>query len=136
MNLSSSYMNFIAMGSGSVAAIGILERDFKSGMTLEEGKALVTKAISAGIIHDLGSGSQVDIAVITKDSTDFQRNVLTIGKRETKKREYHFEENNIGKPDFNPNSRKLTQLSYSWKPDHRHKDHERERPQPCSYCEG
>lgn len=90
-----SYMNFIAMGSGSVAAIGILERGFKSGMTLEEGQALVTEAISAGILEDLGSGSQVDVVVITKESAKMTRNVLTLGKRETEKREYNFAENNM-----------------------------------------
>lgn len=89
-------MNFVAMGSGSVAAIGILEREYKSDMTLEEGQALVTKAISAGIIHDLGSGSQVDVCVINKDESKMTRNVLTIGKRETEKRHYHFKPNNIG----------------------------------------
>ena len=70
-------MNFVALGSGSPYAIGILENGFKKNMTLEEGKALVIKAISAGIIHDLGSGSQVDTCVITKDETVFTRNVLT-----------------------------------------------------------
>ena len=85
------------MGSGSVAAIGILEREYKSGMTLEEGQALVTKAISAGIIEDLGSGSQVDVCLITKESTNMTRNVLTIGKRETEKRHYEFIQNNIRK---------------------------------------
>jgi 20S proteasome subunit beta 2 len=107
-------MNFIAMGSGSVAAIGILERDFKSGMTLEEGQELVTRAISAGIIQDLGSGSQVDTVVITKDSSKMTRNVLTIGKRETEKREYTFAENNIGKLQ-QPLNIILTQNSHSWR---------------------
>lgn len=90
-------MNFVAMGSGSVAAVGILERDYKSGMTLEEGQELVTRAISAGIIEDLGSGSQVDVCVITKEESKMTRNVKTIGKRETKKRDYVFAENNIRK---------------------------------------
>jgi 20S proteasome subunit beta 2 len=90
-------MNFVAMGSGSVAAIGILERDYKSGMTLEEGQELVTRAISAGIIEDLGSGSQVDVCVINRDSSLMTRNVLTIGQRETAKIDYTFAANNIGK---------------------------------------
>ena len=29
------------------------------------------EAIEAGIIHDMGSGSNVDVCVITKDGTDY-----------------------------------------------------------------
>ena len=32
-------------------------------------------AIEAGIIHDLGSGSNIDICVIKKDSVDYCRNI-------------------------------------------------------------
>ena len=35
---------------------------------------LVAAAISAGIFNDLGSGSNVDVCVITKDKTDYLRN--------------------------------------------------------------
>ena len=55
------------------------------------------KARSAGIIHDLGSGSQVDTCVITKDKTEFVRDVKIIGKRMTEKRTYSFKPNNIRK---------------------------------------
>jgi len=57
-------MNFASMGSGSLPAYGVLERDYKSGMTIEEGKQLVIRAISAGITEDLGSGSQVDLCIL------------------------------------------------------------------------
>ena len=85
-----------------MAAIGILEREYKSGLSLEEGQALVTKAISAGILEDLGSGSQVDVCVIKQgEKAVFTRNVLTIGKREHVKKTYNFKPNNIRKkPDF------------------------------------
>ena len=39
----------------------------------EEGKQLVCKAIRAGIFNDLGSGSNVDVCVITKDKVDYIR---------------------------------------------------------------
>merc|ERR1712113_87839 len=51
-----------------LAAMSILESEYKSGMTIEEGKALVAKAIRAGIFNDLGSGGNVDVCVITKDA--------------------------------------------------------------------
>ena len=37
---------------------------------------LCTKAITAGIYHDLGSGSHVDFCVITKDKADMHRNAI------------------------------------------------------------
>lgn len=40
---------------------------------LEEGKKLVRNAICGGIFNDLGSGSNVDICVITKDGVDYIR---------------------------------------------------------------
>ncbi len=38
-------------------------------MTREEAVQLCIEAISAGIYHDLGSGSHVDYCVITKDKS-------------------------------------------------------------------
>lgn len=39
----------------------------------EEAKKLVRDAIAAGIFNDLGSGSNVDVCVITKDKVDYIR---------------------------------------------------------------
>jgi len=36
---------------------------------------MAIKAIEAGIIHDLGSGSNVDCCVIYKDKTELFRNI-------------------------------------------------------------
>lgn len=55
------------MGSGSLAAMSIFEAEYREGMTEDEAKELVAKAISAGIFNDLGSGSNVDLCVIKKD---------------------------------------------------------------------
>ena len=40
----------------------------------EEAIALVSRAIRSGIFNDLGSGSNVDVCVITKDQTEMLRN--------------------------------------------------------------
>ncbi|MQL75071.1 hypothetical protein Taro_007446 [Colocasia esculenta] len=40
----------------------------------EEGIDLVSEAICSGIFNDLGSGSNVDICVITKDHVEYLRN--------------------------------------------------------------
>jgi len=60
-----SYLPYTAMGSGSLAAIAILEAKYKDDMTLEEGKALCIEAIEAGIVHDMGSGGNIDVCIIT-----------------------------------------------------------------------
>jgi len=51
---------------------------------------LVAAAISAGIFNDLGSGSNVDVCVITKDRTDMLRNYLMPNERGLKERTYTF----------------------------------------------
>ena len=55
---------FTTMGSGSLAAMAILETRFKDNMKEEEAVELVKDAIEAGIFNDLGSGSNVDIYVV------------------------------------------------------------------------
>ena len=55
------------MGSGSLAAMGVFESTYKDNMTEEEAKNMCIKAIEAGVYHDLGSGSNVDVCVIKKD---------------------------------------------------------------------
>jgi len=39
----------------------------------DEAKQLVTDAICAGVFNDLGSGSNVDLCVITGDKVDYIR---------------------------------------------------------------
>ena len=43
----------------------------------DEAIALVSRAIQSGIFNDLGSGSNVDVAVITKSGTEMLRNYQT-----------------------------------------------------------
>ncbi|KAK8452570.1 hypothetical protein SEVIR_5G133000v4 [Setaria viridis] len=65
---------FAAMGSGSLAAMSVSESKYKEGLTREEGIQLVSEAIRAGIYNDLGSGSNVDVCVITEGKTEYLRN--------------------------------------------------------------
>merc|ERR1712176_486139 len=65
---------FTTMGSGSLAAMSILETEYKADMGTDEGIALVSKAIRAGIFNDLGSGGNVDVCVITADGGKILRN--------------------------------------------------------------
>jgi 20S proteasome subunit beta 2 len=64
------------MGSGSLHATTILESKYKDDMSREEAVQLCIEAITAGIYHDLGSGSNVDYCVLTKDKTEMFRNAV------------------------------------------------------------
>jgi len=63
------------MGSGSLSAMAVLETDYREGMTQDEAQALCIKAIEAGIYHDLGSGSNVDVVIIKKGKVEYKRNL-------------------------------------------------------------
>ncbi len=60
------HLPFTTMGSGSLAAMGILETRYKDNLNEEQGIELVKDAIEAGIFHDLGSGSNVDINIVRR----------------------------------------------------------------------
>jgi 20S proteasome subunit beta 2 len=61
---STDKLPFVSMGSGSLAAMAVLESGFKDDMSEAEAVALVAAAIRAGVFNDLGSGSNVDITVL------------------------------------------------------------------------
>merc|ERR1740123_2223786 len=50
----------LTLGSGSLAAMAIMETQYKEDMTQEEAVKVCVAAIEGGIYHDLGSGSNVD----------------------------------------------------------------------------
>uniref|UniRef100_A0A3B4BGS1 Proteasome subunit beta n=1 Tax=Periophthalmus magnuspinnatus TaxID=409849 RepID=A0A3B4BGS1_9GOBI len=64
---------FLTMGSGAAAAVSVFEDRFKPNMELEEAEHLVRDAIAAGIFCDLGSGSNVDLCVITEKGVEMKR---------------------------------------------------------------
>jgi 20S proteasome subunit beta 2 len=70
---SSDRLPYVTMGSGSLAAMSVFEDRFRPDLSEEEGKELVADAIRAGIFNDLGSGSNVDLCVITKDKVEMIR---------------------------------------------------------------
>lgn len=56
----------------------------------EEAIDIVKDAIEAGIFNDLGSGSNVDVCVITKDDTEYLRNYARPNERGVKEQSYKF----------------------------------------------
>lgn len=85
---------FCTMGSGSIAATAILETKYRDDLSEEEAKKIVIEAVEAGIFHDLGSGSNVDICVVKKDKTDIFRNLKSDNKKTTEPYPYKFIKNN------------------------------------------
>lgn len=66
---------YLTTGSGCLAAMAVLETHYKDDLTKDEAIQLCTAAIEAGIYHDLGSGSNVDVCVIQNKSVDYLRNI-------------------------------------------------------------
>ncbi|MEE8358127.1 MAG: archaeal proteasome endopeptidase complex subunit beta [Candidatus Hydrothermarchaeales archaeon] len=62
----------IATGSGSPIAYGVLEDNYKDGITLEEGLKIGTRAMKAALKRDAMTGDGIDIVKITRDE-GFQR---------------------------------------------------------------
>jgi len=63
---STDRLPFATMGSGSLAAMAVFEAGYKDNMDEKAAVDLVTQAILSGIFNDMGSGSNVDITVISK----------------------------------------------------------------------
>jgi len=82
---------YVTMGSGSLAAMAVFEAHFKPNMEKKEAIDLVHAAISSGIFNDLGSGSNVDITIITRDKVEILRNYDTPNPRKFRRPQgYHF----------------------------------------------
>jgi len=69
-----STLPYVTMGSGSLAAMAVFEESFKKDMTKEEAMKLVQEGILSGINNDMGSGSNIDLVVITRSGTQMLRN--------------------------------------------------------------
>merc|ERR1712226_775544 len=83
-------MPFVAMGSGSLCALSVLEAGYKMDMDEDSAKQLAKDAISAGIFNDLGSGSNVDLCVIKKDSTEYLRTFASENAKGVRQGDYTY----------------------------------------------
>lgn len=73
---STDKLPYVTMGSGSLAAMSVFETGYKDDLSEAEAIDLVAEAIKAGIFNDLGSGSNVDVCVITDGGIDMKRNFI------------------------------------------------------------
>jgi proteasome beta subunit len=57
---------FAVVGTGAQIAIGVLELDYNEGLSVDEGEALLLRAVRSAIARDISSGDGVDLMVITE----------------------------------------------------------------------
>ena len=65
---------FITAGTGGPIAMGVIEAEYKEGMSIEAGAELALKAIKAAVARDIASGDGVDMLLITKEGVK-ERNI-------------------------------------------------------------
>lgn len=58
---------YATVGSGAEIAVGVLEAGYKEGLTLQEGRDLVFRAMKSALARDIASGDGVDILMISED---------------------------------------------------------------------
>ncbi|XP_020811616.1 proteasome subunit beta type-7 [Drosophila serrata] len=92
---------YVAMGSGTLAAMSVLEHGWRPDLDYEEGKQLVREAISAGVFNDLGSGSNIDLCVITAKGANYLRTDTVASEKGGR----------VGKYAIKPNSTLITSIS-------------------------
>jgi proteasome beta subunit len=61
---------FITAGTGAAIAMGVIEAEYKEGMTMKEGADLVVKSIKAAVARDIASGDGIDMLLITRDGVE------------------------------------------------------------------
>lgn len=78
----SFHVPYTAMGSGSLAALAVLETRYKENLSEKDAIELAADAIQAGIFHDLGSGSNINIICARRDGCEKIRNYRVFNKKE------------------------------------------------------
>ncbi|EGG25110.1 proteasome subunit beta type 7 [Cavenderia fasciculata] len=87
---STDQLPYVTMGSGSLAAMAIFEAFYKKDMTKLEAMTLVADAIKSGIFNDLGSGSNVDVTVISQEGVEIHRGYEKPNERKYRSNPYNF----------------------------------------------
>ncbi|RPB29145.1 proteasome component Pup1 [Terfezia boudieri ATCC MYA-4762] len=87
---STDKLPYVTMGSGSLAAMSIFESQWQKNLTQEDAVKLCAEAILAGIFNDLGSGSNVNVGIITAEKTTIKRNFIIPNERVPKEQSYRF----------------------------------------------
>lgn len=96
---STDSLPYATMGSGSLNAMAVFEASYEEDLSKDAAISLVARAIRSGIFNDLGSGSNVDICVITKDGVEYKRNYeYLMGKTYARKKPVTYGRGSSSKP--------------------------------------
>jgi proteasome beta subunit len=57
----------VSTGSGSPIAYGVLESQFREGMSVKDAVPVVLKAVTSAMKRDAASGDSFDVAVVTRE---------------------------------------------------------------------
>lgn len=57
--------DYVAVGSGATLAFGVLEREYREGISLESAEKLAIASVRAAISRDVGSGDGIDVIAIS-----------------------------------------------------------------------
>lgn len=88
---------YLSLGSGSMAAMAVLESRWHQDITKQEAIDLVSDAIESGIWNDLGSGSNVDLCIMETDKPSvLLRNYKKPNIRAQKEKSYKFARGTTG----------------------------------------
>jgi len=94
---STSKVSYCTMGSGTLAAMSVLETRWVPDMSEEDAKQLVRDAIRAGIFNDMGSGSNVDLVVIKeKDDVKYLRGFDEANVKGVRRQKYTYKKGTTG----------------------------------------
>lgn len=71
--------DFVASGSGSVIAYGVLEDQYKPNLSVAEGVQLAVKAVNAALKRDSASGNGITVFVIDKKGvrSELEKEIVT-----------------------------------------------------------
>ena len=58
---------YVATGSGSPVAYGLLEEEFRQELTVEEVKVIAVRAVKAAITRNIGTGDGINVSIIDKN---------------------------------------------------------------------
>ena len=56
---------FASVGTGAEIAMGVLESEYRDGLSVEEAKPIVMRAIKSALARDISSGDGIDLMIIT-----------------------------------------------------------------------
>ncbi|WP_338738079.1 archaeal proteasome endopeptidase complex subunit beta [Haloplanus salilacus] len=64
---------YAVSGSGSQYALGVLEQEYESDLSVDEARSVAAHAIQSAVERDLASGNGINVAVVTDDGVDITK---------------------------------------------------------------